>query len=305
MDVDLSGRVALVTGASKHIGRGIALELGAVGATVWLSARTLGESADEVGSLRATAAAIEAGGGTAIPVRCDQADEVQVAGLFGQIAATSGRLDVLVNNASPDFSSMVGKRFWELPAAAMSACLMVGPYSNFLTSGHAARMMLTRGTGLIVNVSSHGSHEYVLSLTYGAGKAAIEKMSHDAGLELREHGVAVVSLWPGFVTQRETPNQVAVPSVDTAFESIANRFGESPRFCGRAVVALAGDPDVLRWTASALTTRRIAQEYGFSDIDGTQPPTEMRVNRHLDEAELPMLFKILEPFGPTGYTVYE
>ena len=92
---------------------------------------------------------------------------------------------------------------------------------------------------------------------------------------------------------------------DNAFESIANRFGESPRFCGRAVVALAADPDVLRWTASALTTRRIAQEYGFSDIDGTQPPTEMRVSRHLDEAELPMLFKILEPFGPTGMTVHE
>jgi dehydrogenase/reductase SDR family member 1 len=305
MDVDLTGQVALVTGASKHIGRGIALELGAAGATVWLSARTLGETDHEVGSLRATAADIEAAGGTAFPVRCDQADEDQVAALFAEIAERSGRLDILVNNASPDFSSMVGKRFWELPPAAMTTCLMVGPYSTFLTSAHAARMMLAQGSGLIVNVSSHGSHEYVLSLPYGAGKAAIEKMSHDAGFELREHGVAVVSLWPGFVTQRETPNEVAVPSADATFESIANRFGETPRFCGRAVVALAGDPEVLRWTASALTTRRVAREYGFTDIDGTEPPTEMRVNRHLDEAELPMLFKILEPFGPTGTKAHE
>jgi dehydrogenase/reductase SDR family protein 1 len=303
----LAGQVALVTGASKHIGKGIALELGAAGATVWITARTLGASDDEVGSLRATAVAIGELGGEAVPVRCDHADDAAVADLFVRIAERSGRLDVLVNNASPDFSAMVGKRFWEIPVEAMTACLNVGPRSNFVASGHAARLMLPAGRGLIVNVSSHGSREYMLSVPYGAGKAAMEKITHDAGLELREHGVAVVSLWPGFVTEREIQPEAesVVRAADAAFAKVAADYGESPRFSGRAVVALASDPDVMRWTASALTTRRIGREYGFVDVDGRAPPAEMRVNRHLAEAELPGLFKILEPFPPLEMTAYE
>jgi NAD(P)-dependent dehydrogenase (short-subunit alcohol dehydrogenase family) len=307
MDRPLEGKVALVTGSSRHIGKGIAVELGAAGAQVWISARKLGDSADDVGTLRATAAAIEAQGGEAVPVQCDSGDDEAVAALFAQIAERAGRLDVLVNNASPDFASMVGKRFWDIPTEQMTACLWVGPRSNFVASAHAARMMIPAGQGLIVNVSSHGSKEYMLSLPYGAGKAAMEKITHDSGLELREHGVAVVSLWPGFVTEREVaPTAPQVTSaVDRRLAEMTAHFGESPRFCGRAVVALATDPDVMRWTAAAITTRRAAAEYGFTDVDGHQPPQEMRINRHLPADQLPPLLTLLEPFEPSEVHSYE
>jgi len=304
----LSGKVALVTGASRHIGKGIAIELGAAGATVWISARKLGQSAGDVGSLRATAAAIADLGGDAICVQCDAGDDQQVASLFEQIEARSGGLDILVNNASPDFSHMVGKRFWEIPFDEMTACLWIGPRSQFVASVHAARLMMPAGRGLIVTISSHGGNEYVLSLPYGAGKAAMEKITHDAGLELREHGVAVVSLWPGFVTEREVaPVAEAVLEVaaDQTLGSLTSQYGESPRFSGRAVVGLATDPDVMRWTASALTTRRAALEYGFTDIDGHQPPQEMRISRHIDPATQPALLAMLEPFPPSSTRSFE
>jgi NAD(P)-dependent dehydrogenase (short-subunit alcohol dehydrogenase family) len=305
MSGELSGKVALVTGASKHIGRGIALELGAAGATVWVAARTLGESDDEPGTLRSAAAEITASGGEGIAVQCDAGDDEALASVFAQIAERSGRLDVLVNNASPDFSSMVGKRFWDLPADDMTVCLDIGPRSAFVASQHAARMMIPQGSGLIVTVSSHGSREYILSVPYGAGKAAMDKLTHDTGLELQEHGVAVVSIWPGYVTEREPASATISAAVDRRFIEMALEHGETPRFSGRAVVALATDPGVMRWTANSVTTRRLAAEYGFTDVDGHQPPREMRVSRGTPSDDLPMLFRILSPWGDVIATAFE
>src|SRR6516162_9159662 len=123
MTGELAGKVALVTGASKNIGKGIALEVGASGAITYLSARTLEDVPGQLASLARTAAEIEAAGGTAIPVACDHTDDAQVEAVFDQIKREQGRLDVVVNVASPDFSEMVGVPFWEIPFKHMSACL--------------------------------------------------------------------------------------------------------------------------------------------------------------------------------------
>src|ERR1700694_1080107 len=144
MGGSLSGQVALVTGASKNIGKGIALEVGAEGAVTYLTARTLDDAPGALGSLRRTAEEIEARGGEAIPLRCDHTDDHDVARVFEEIAARHGRLDLVVNVASPDFSSMVGKPFWELPFDDMTRCLEIGPRSNYVTTALAARTMIAQ-----------------------------------------------------------------------------------------------------------------------------------------------------------------
>ena len=144
----LAGKVALVTGASKNIGKGIALEVAACGATTYLTARTLEDDPSGAGSLRRTSQEIAAAGGTAHPLACDHADDSQVERVFDAIEAAQGRLDLVVNVASPDFSSMVGRPFWELPFDGMSRCLEIGPRSNFVVSALAARMMVPRRRGL-------------------------------------------------------------------------------------------------------------------------------------------------------------
>ena len=173
----LSGRVALVTGASKNIGKGMALEVGAAGATVYLTARTLEDTSGALGSLERTAAEINAAGGDAVPVQCDHGDDAAVARVFEQIAQRHGRLDLVVNVASPDFSAMVGRPFWELDLDDMTRCLDIGPRSNYVTTVFAARMMIPERAGVVINISSHGANEYLLSVPYGVGKAAIDKVT--------------------------------------------------------------------------------------------------------------------------------
>jgi dehydrogenase/reductase SDR family protein 1 len=142
MAASLAGRVALVTGASKNIGKGIALEVAASGATTYLTARTLADAPEQLGSLERTASEIAAAGGRAIPLACDHADDAQVEAVFDRIAADEGRLDVVVNVASPDFSEMVGVPFWERPLDDMSRCLDIGPRSNYATTVLAARRFM-------------------------------------------------------------------------------------------------------------------------------------------------------------------
>src|SRR5262249_25365368 len=168
----LRDRVALVTGASKNIGKGIALEVAASGARTYVTARTLDDVPGELASLRRTADEIEAAGGTAIPIACDHTDDDQVRAVFDRIATDEGRLDLLVNVASPEFSGMVGVPFWDLAFDDMTRCLDVGPRSNFVTTALAARLMIPQGRGVIINISSHGAAQYLLSVPYGAGKAA-------------------------------------------------------------------------------------------------------------------------------------
>jgi dehydrogenase/reductase SDR family member 1 len=270
----LEGRVALVTGASKNIGKGIALEVGAQGATTYVTARSLADVAGQLASLERTAAEIEAAGGRAVPVACDHEDDDQVAAVFDRIMAEQGRLDLVVNVASPDFSEMVGIPFWELPFHHMSRCLAIGPRSDYVTTALAARTaMIAQRSGVVVNISSHGAENYLLSVPYGVGKAAIDRVTRDTALELRPHGVAVVSLWPGLVlTEGLLANTVETDDGRRELHGLDISIGETPKFNGKAVVALAADPEILAKSGGSYWSASLAREYGFTEDDGHLPP---------------------------------
>jgi dehydrogenase/reductase SDR family member 1 len=287
----LDGTVALVTGASQGIGQGIALELGAQGATVWLTARN-------AAGLETTADQIRDLGGTAVARPCDHADDAQVVAVFDELGCETGRLDVVVNVASPDFTAMVGQPFWMLPLEAITDSLAVGPRSNLVTSALAAPMMIEQGGGLIVNISSHGCEDYILSTPYGAAKAAIDKITHDTALELREHNVAVIGLWPGLVlTERIRAFATEGPSGSRQLFGLDLDICESPRFSGRAVVALFTDRDRMARTGRSFFASRLAREYGFSDLDGHLPPEVRLLVDYLGDGNVPEYWQMVERFG--------
>jgi len=271
----LAGRVAVVTGASRGIGKGCALELGAAGATVYVTGRSVGETDHPLpGTVGSTAREVDELGGTGVAVACDHRDDDAVAELFARVADEHGRLDVLVNNAfivTDELTS--GRPFWEVALSNWDDMIDVGTRSAYVASAFAAQQMVPAGSGLVVNVSGSGAQEYAWSVAYGVGKCALDRITADTALELASYGVSVVSLWPGFV--RTERIDVAVEH-GAVLEGLDVDAAESPRFTGRAVVALAADREVARWSGRAVTVRRLAEEYGFRDVDGRLPPGPMR-----------------------------
>jgi NAD(P)-dependent dehydrogenase (short-subunit alcohol dehydrogenase family) len=263
----LADKVAIVTGASRGIGKGCALELGAAGARVYVTGRTLEEGSGPLpGTIVETASEVGRLGGEGIAVRCDHREDREVEALFEQVRTEAGRLDVLVNNAfSIPRELTSGLPFWEAPISNWDDMIDVGTRSAYVASRFAAKLMLPRQRGLIANISSSGAAEYAWHVAYGVGKAALDRITADTAHELRGHGVAVVSLWPGLVmTERIRRVGRVMPELDVA-------GAESQRFTGRAVVALACDPDVLAKTGRAIASRDLADEYGFTDVDGSLP----------------------------------
>ena len=263
----LSGRIAIVTGASRGIGKGCAIELGALGATVYVTGRTTRAGAHPLGgSVAETASAVTSAGGRGIAVACDHRDDGQVRRLFRQVETEQGRLDVLVNNAfliPKELTS--GKSFWEVPLSNWDDMIDVGTRSAYVASHFAAKLMVPAGRGLIANISSSGAREYAWHVAYGVGKCALDRLTADCAHELRPHGVAVVSLWPGLVlTERLQGARAALATLDFS-------GAESQRFTGRAVAALASDTDVLRFSGRAVASRELAGVYRFTDVDGRLP----------------------------------
>lgn len=297
----LDGKVALVAGASKNIGKGIALEVGAQGAVTYVTARTLDDVPGQLASLRRTADEIAAAGGTVVPVACDHTDDDQVREVFRRIEADHGRLDLVVNVASPEFSAMVGVPFWEIPFDEITRCLEVGPRSDYVTTALAAPVMVRQGSGLVVNISSHGAIGYLLSVPYGVGKAAIDKVTQDTAMELRPHGVAVVSLWPGLVlTEGLLANTEVGPDGTRTLHGLDISFGESPKFNGKAVVALASDPEIMGRTGGSYFTGVLAREYGFTEDDGSLPPlTETGLTSIMDGDDIPDYWRGVDRFVDT------
>ncbi|MGH9024571.1 MAG: SDR family NAD(P)-dependent oxidoreductase [Acidimicrobiia bacterium] len=262
----LAGAVAVVTGASRGIGKGCAVELAAAGATVYVTGRTLREDpAPLPGSIQATVDEIGAVDGDGVAVRCDHADDEDVEALFTRVVAERGRLDVLVNNAFAVPAHMDPRRpFWETPVTDWDVMIDVGTRSAYVAAHHAARIMVSSGRGLIVNVSSAGAVRFFHHIAYGIGKAALDRLTKDAARPLATHGVSIVSVWPYLV---RTERVMGMRGIDLGMT-------ESPRFTGRGVVALASDPDVQRWSGRAVTTRGLADAYGFVDVDGGLPPDQ-------------------------------
>ena len=267
-----SERVILVTGASRGIGRGTAVALAERGATLYVSGRTIAPaSAALPGSIQETAAEIERRGGRGVAVACDHTDDEQVKALFGRIARDSGRLDLLVNNATaiPDELVLPGG-FWEKPLA-MQAILDAGFRSHYVASWYAARMMVPRREGLIVMISSPGARCYMHGPAYGAGKAGIDKMAADMAVDLRKHQVAALSLWaPLTLTERSQLAMREHPGKYDAF--MANAVGSE--FIGRLLDALLRDPSLLERSGKTWYAAELAAELGVRDVDGRQPPSD-------------------------------
>ncbi len=270
-----TGIVAVVTGASRGIGKGIALELGAMGATVYVTGRTVDAGALP-GTIGETAAQIDELGGHGIAVACDHHDDEQVRAVFQRVAAEQGRLDILVNNvySAPDLVPWLGKRFWELPIEAWDQVIDIGTRSHYVSSVFAAPLLLEAERGLIVNVSSSGAVSYGHNVVYGVGKAAVDKMTADMALELEGTGVSVVSLWPGLV-HTELLDMGATRDGDEVYIELPGegRFdlsgAESPRFLGRAVCAMWNDPGLAARSGKPFSSSALARELGFTDLDGT------------------------------------
>lgn len=274
--------VAVVTGASRGIGKGIALELGAIGATVYVTGRTV-DAGVLPGTVGETAAEIDVLGGTGIAVACDHHDDAQVAALFERVSAEQGRLDVLVNNvySAPDLVPWLDKKYWELPIEAWDQVIDIGTRSHYVAAVLGTPLMLATGGGLIVNVSSSGAVTYAHNVVYGVGKAAVDKMTADMAVDLDGTGVTVVSLWPGLV-RTELLDMAAQTDGDQTFIELPGegRFdlsgAESPRFLGRAVVALFGDGARAQRSGRAFTSAGLARELGFTDVDGRIPEVLLR-----------------------------
>ena len=262
-------RVVVVTGASRGAGKGIALALGATGATVYVTGRTKNEGdAALPGTVQATAEAVTAAGGTGIPVYCDHADEVQVRQLFERVSTEQGRLDILVNNATSlhDALTQTGP-FWEKPLA-LTDIWEVGMRSHYTAAWHAAPLLLANGEGLIVNTSSFGGRIYMHGPAYGAGKAAVDKMAHDMAVDFRPFNVAVVSIWMGLLlTERSRRVFDAEPEKYADLVATA----ETPEFTGRVIDALACDPQYMEKSGRVLIGAELGQEYGIADANGSTP----------------------------------
>ena len=265
----LRGKVAVVTGASRGVGKGVALGLGEAGATVYVTGRSLGASDDPRGSLGRTVEEIAALGGVGVAVCCDHADDGQVEAVFGRVRAEQGRLDVLVNNvmSTPQRAGLPPGAlsqwdlhpFWEMPLWVWNAFHQVGLRSHYVASVFAVPLLIESGGGLIVSISAPGSRRYVQNVAYGVGKAGVEKLAADMAEELRHYGVASVSLWPGFV---RTEDVLAQPDVYPDLSTSVSQL-----FPGRAVAALAADPGVIGKTGQTLKASDLAAEYGFNDAE--------------------------------------
>jgi NAD(P)-dependent dehydrogenase (short-subunit alcohol dehydrogenase family) len=267
----LRDRVVVVTGASRGAGKGIALALGATGATVYVTGRTRNEGdAPLPGTVQATAAAVTAAGGKGIPVYCDHADDARVRQLFEQVADEQGRLDILVNNATSLHEALTRSGpFWEKPLA-LTELWEVGMRSYYTAAWYAAPLLLANGEGLIVNTSSFGGRIYMHGPAYGAGKAAVDKMAHDMAIDFRPYGVAVVSIWMGLLlTERTLRVFAAEPDKYAALAATA----ETPEFTGRVIDALARDSRLMDKSGRVLIGAELGQEYGLTDTNGRIPPS--------------------------------
>jgi dehydrogenase/reductase SDR family member 1 len=253
--MNLESAVAVVTGATRGVGRGVAHELARRGARVFITGRSVPSHAPFDEPITA--------------IRCDHVDDGQVDAAFERIVDEAGAIDILVNSVWGGYERMIDdgaftwpKPFWEQPLWRWDSMFTAGVRAHYHASQLAARAMVAKRRGLIVNISFWAAQKHVGNVAYGVSKAATDKMTADMSAELRPHGIAVVSLYPGLVRTEKVMEAAAYLDLSNS---------ESPDFIGRAVAALASDPDVLRHSGKVLVAAALAKEYGFTDLDGKTP----------------------------------
>lgn len=267
----LAEKVAVVTGASRGVGRAIALEFGAQGATVYVtgrSTRAVGSTEDMPGTIDETAELVTAAGGRGVAVAVDHTRDDQVEALFATVEREQGRLEILVNNAwggyeHHDVAAFVAP-FWEQPLTRWEAMFTAGLRAAFVASRYAAPLLIAKPGGLVVNTVAWAFGEYLGNLYYDVAKAAMVRMSYGMGRELQPYGCAALAIAPGFVRTERVMAAHAQHPFDLSDT-------ESPEYLARAVAALAADPGVLSRTGQVVTAGELARVYGFTDIDGRQP----------------------------------
>lgn len=253
---NLNGKVALVAGATRGVGKGVALELAEAGATVYATGRTIAKEPFAVN-------------GRLIPIPCDHTSDSEVEAVFQRIIKEQGRLDVLMNSVWGGYENMVEngeftwtQPFWKQPLWRWDAMFASGVRAYYVAGAHAARTMVAQRSGLIVNISFWAAQKYIGNVAYGVSKAATDKMTADMAHELRGHNVAAISLYPGLVRTEKVMEAAAYLDLSNS---------ESTQFIGRAVAALATDPNIMEKSGRVLVAAALAQEYGFTDTDGKQP----------------------------------
>lgn len=274
----LEGRVALVAGATRGAGRGIARALGEAGATVYCSGRSV-RGRPATGSrpetIEETAELVTAAGGRGIAARCDHADAAAVAGLLERIRMEAGRLDLLVNDVwGGDALTEWNVPFWQLDTAKATALLARAVHTHLITARHAAPMMVEAGRGLIVEITDGDGFGYRGNLAYDLAKHAVIRLAFGMAWELRRKGVTALAVTPGFLRSEEMLERFGVTEAtwrDGAKVQPHFIASETPLFVGRAVAALAADPQVGRKAGRVFASWTLSDEYGFADEDGARP----------------------------------
>ena len=279
----LTGKVAVVTGASRGIGKGIALVLAEQGATVYVTGRSVTPGEYYLpGTVGETAAQCSerglAEGGKGVAVACDHGDDEQVAALFEQVEREHGRLDLLVNNAFQLSDDLIVKKpFWEKPLSNLEMW-QVGVRSSFVAAWHAARIMAPQGHdgklgGLIVAISGYVGVTYTFGVVFGAAKSAVDRMARDMAIELEPHNVASLALWQGLTfTEKAHHNLGANPGMKG--QTVTNPdVGSSVEHPGRVIAAMAADDKIMRLSGGTFITAEMAQLYGVTDVDGRVIPS--------------------------------
>lgn len=271
-------KIAIVTGASRGAGRGIAVALGRHGCTVYVTGRSE-HAGDHIlpGTIYETAEAVTAAGGRGVPVRCDHADDTQVEALFGRVEVEQGRLDILVNNAAAIHDELTHPGgFWEKPLK-LAGLIDVGVRSGYVASWYAARIMSRQDSGLIVFTSASGAAHYSMGPAYGAHKAGMDKMAFDMAADFRHAGknVSAVSVWMGALL---TDRLKAIIASDREKFGHLEGHCESPEFTGEVIWALSGDPDLGALSGSTVVGAEIARKYGITDVGGRVPATALELH---------------------------
>jgi len=270
----LTGKVAVVTGASRGIGKGIAIALGEQGATVYVTGRTVTPGTFPLpGTVGETAAEIDRRGGRGIAVQVDHGNDDQVAALFEQVAREQGRLDLLVNNAFALPEDLIEPgSFWEKPLSNWEM-IDVGVRSNFVAAWHAAKIMVPQKSGLIIAISGYVGVTYTYGVVFGTCKSAVDRMARDMAVELQPHNIASISLWQGLTfTERANRNLERNPAMKE--RTVTNPLiGCSPEFPGRVIAALVADPEIMKRSGGTFITAEVAQDYGVTDVDGKTIPS--------------------------------